>query len=254
VAAPPLVIAHRGDSAHRPENTLASFAGALEVGAALVELDVQLTADASVIVIHDPTLDRTTTGRGDVRRLTLAEVREVSAGYPDRFGNTYAGERVPRFAEALALLRGRARVLVEIKTESVTDDAEGGLEARVVEEVRRAGMVGDAAIISFDHRAVMRLQALAPEITRGQLFGRTTADEVLAHAREAGCDLVMPHKGQLTDALVGRVRAAGLKLATWVVDEPKELKQLARFGLYGVGSNRPGVLLEAIADGLLDDP
>jgi glycerophosphoryl diester phosphodiesterase len=254
LAAPPLVIAHRGDSAHRPENTLASFAGALEVGAALVELDVQLTADGHVIVIHDPTLDRTTTGRGDVRRMTLAEVRAVSAGYPDRFGSAYAGERVPTLGEALALLRDRARLLVEIKTESVTDDAEGGLEARVAEEIRRAGLSDQAALISFDHRAIVRLQALAPEITRGRLFGRTTVDEVLAHAREAGCGLVMPHKSQLTDALAERVHAAGLKLATWVVDEPEELKALARYGLYGVGSNRPGVLLDAIADGLLDGP
>ncbi len=248
----PLVIAHRGDSAHRPENTLASFAGALEVGAEIVELDVQLTADGHVVVIHDPTLDRTTTGRGDVRRLTLAEVRAVSAGYPDRFGTAYAGERVPSFAEVLGILRDRARALVEIKTESVTDDAEGGIEARVADEVRRAGMAGQVALISFDHRAVLRLQSLAPSVARGRLFGRTTADKVIADAREAGCDIVMPHKGQLADALAERVHAAGLKLATWVVDEPEELKLLARFGLYGVGSNRPGVLLDAIADGLLD--
>ena len=254
MAAPPLVIAHRGDSAHRPENTLASFVGALEVGAELVELDVQLTGDGHVIVLHDPTLDRTTTGRGDVRRMSLAEVRAVSAGYPDRFGTAYAGERVPTFAEALGLLRGRARVLVEVKTESVTDDAEGGVEARVVEEVRRAGLAGETALISFDHRAVLRLKSLAPEIARGRLFGRTTADEVLAHAREADCGLVMPHKSQLDDALAERVHAAGLKLATWVVDEPDELKRLARFGLYGVGSNRPGVLIDALADGLLDQP
>jgi glycerophosphoryl diester phosphodiesterase len=76
---------------------------------------------------------------------------------------------------------------------------------------------------------------------------------MLAAARDAACELVMPHKGQLTDALVNRVHAAGLRLATWVVDEPAELKQLARFGLYGVGSNCPGVLLEALADGLLED-
>jgi len=252
LAAPPLVIAHRGDSAHRPENTLVSFAGALEVGAVLVELDVQLTGDGHVIVLHDPTLDRTTTGRGDVRRMTLADIRAVSAGYPDRFGSAYAGERIPTFGEVLAFLRGRAKVLVEIKAESVTHDAEGGIEARVVEEVRQAGMAGEAALISFDHRAVMRLQALAPEITRGRLFGRTTADEVLTHAREAGCGLVMPHKSQIDDEMAERVHAAGLKLATWVVDEPEELKQLARFGLYGVGTNRPGVLLDAIADGLLD--
>jgi glycerophosphoryl diester phosphodiesterase len=248
---PPLVIAHRGDSAHRPENTLASFAGALEVGAEVVEMDVQLTADGHVVVLHDPTLDRTTTGRGDVRRMTLAEVRAVSAGYPDRFGSAYAGERVPTFAEVLGLLRDRARALVEIKTESVTDDADGGIEARVAEELRRAGMTGDVAVISFDHRAVMRLRSLAPAIARGRLFGRCTGDEVVAQARDAACEIVMPHKGQITDVLARRVHEAGLKLATWVVDEPRELKALARFGLYGVGSNRPGVLLEAIAEGLI---
>jgi glycerophosphoryl diester phosphodiesterase len=184
--------------------------------------------------------------------MTLAQVRAVSAGYPDRFGTAYAGERVPTFGEVLTLLHGRARALVEIKTESVTDDAEGGIEARVAEEVRRAGMAGDVALISFDHRAVVRLQSLAPTIARGRLFGRCTVEEVLAHAGEAGCEIVMPHKGQLSHALAGRVHAAGLKLATWVVDEPAELKLLSRFGLYGVGSNRPGVLLEAIAEGLLD--
>ena len=109
---PPLVIAHRGDSAHRPENTLASFAGALTTGAALVELDVQLTADGELVVIHDPLLERTTTGSGDVRRMTLAAVRAVSAGYPARFGDAWKGERVPTLAEALTLLRDRARVLI----------------------------------------------------------------------------------------------------------------------------------------------
>jgi glycerophosphoryl diester phosphodiesterase len=252
LAARPLVIAHRGDSAHRPENTLAAFAGALEVGAVLVELDVQLTADGHVIVIHDPTLDRTTSGRGDVRRKTLAEVRSASAGYPDRFGTAFAGERVPLLSEALALLRERARVLIEIKTESVTEDADGGIEAHVVDEVRRAGMADRVALISFDHRAILRLASLAPELTRGRLFGQTTVDEVLAAARDAACELVMPHKSQVNDELAGGAHGAGLKLATWVVDEPEELRQLARFGLYGVGSNRPGVLIDAIADGLLD--
>jgi glycerophosphoryl diester phosphodiesterase len=247
----PLVIAHRGDSAHRPENTLASFASALEVGVTLVELDVQLTADRAVVVIHDPTLDRTTTGRGDVRKMTLAEVRAVSAGYPDKFGSAFAGERVPTLAEALSLLRDRARVMVEIKKESVTDDVEGGIEASTLAEVRRLGMAERVAIISFDHRALLRLRDQAPEVTRGHLFGRTTPDEVLQAAEDAGCGVVMPHKSQLSDALVERVRGAGLKLATWVVDEPEELRQLARYGLYGIGTNRPGVLLDAISEGLI---
>ncbi len=251
--AAPLVIAHRGDSAHRPENTLAAFAGALEVGATLVELDVQLTGDGEVLVLHDPNLDRTTDTRGDVRRMTLAEVRAVSAGYPALFGNAWAGERVPTLAEVLALVRGRARVLIEVKGESVSDELEGGVEAHTVEVVRRMDMADRVAVISFDHRAVLHLRTLAPEITRGHLFGRTTPEEVAREAADGGCSLVMPHKSQLSDALSARVRAEGLALATWVVDEPEELKRLIRFGLYGVGSNRPGVLIDAIADGLLEE-
>jgi glycerophosphoryl diester phosphodiesterase len=249
--APPIVIAHRGDSAHSPENTLASLAAALELGVEAVEFDVQLTRDGHAVVIHDATLDRTTSGSGPVGGLTLAEVRAVSAGYPTRFGAAYAGERVPTLGEALALVQGRARALIEIKAESVSDDAAGGIEAVTVAEVRRAGMAGRVALISFDQRVVLRLRELAPEMTRGRLFGRTTAEEVLRDAAAASCELVMPHKSQLSEPFAERLRGAGLKLATWVVDEPEELLALARFGLYGVGSNCPGLLLDALADGLL---
>jgi len=248
----PLVIAHRGDSAHRPENTLASFASALEIGAGIVELDVQLTADGQIVVLHDAEVDRTTTGRGDVRRMSLEEVRTLSAGYPERFGDAWKGERVPTLAEALALVHGRARVMIEIKKESVSDDAEGGIEARTIAEVRRQGLADQVALISFEHRALLRCRAQAPEIARGHLFGRTTLEKMLRNTRDAGCGVVMPHKDQLSDAIATGVHEAGWKLATWVVDEPEELKRLARFGLYGVGSNRPGVLLQALADGLLD--
>jgi glycerophosphoryl diester phosphodiesterase len=252
LAVPPLVIAHRGDSAHRPENTLASFATALELGCSAVEMDVQLTRDGHVVVIHDSRLERTTSGHGDVRELTLAEVRAVSAGHPSRFGDAWTGERIPTLAEALALLRDRARALVEIKVESVTDDAGGGLEALTAQEIRRSGMADRVAVISFDQRAIVRLRQLAPEMTRGRMFSRTSPDELLRDAAEAGCELVLPHKSQLSDELVRRVRSAGLKLGTWIVDEPEELRELAHFDLYGVGSNRPGILLDAIADGLLD--
>jgi glycerophosphoryl diester phosphodiesterase len=248
-----LVIAHRGDSAHRPENTLVSFASALEVGAELVELDVQLTKDGHAVVLHDPALDRTTSGRGRVTELTLAEVRAVSAGYPQRFGEAYAGERVPTLAEALALLRGRARVMIEIKRDSVTDDDADGVEARTIAEVRRAGMAKDVALISFERRALRRCREQAPEMTRGHLFYREPAEEVVGGALEAGCEIVMPEKGMLSDALTEVVRAAGLRLATWVVDDLDELRALMRFGLFGVASNRPGEMLEALQDADLAD-
>lgn len=245
---PPLIIAHRGDSAHVAENTLAAFAAALEVGADLVEFDVQLTKDGHVVVIHDATVDRTTTGRGRVRDLTMAEIRALSAGYPSRFADTHRGERVPSLGEALAMLKGRARVMVEIKPESVTDDAEGGIEARAIADVRKGGMEKDVAFLSFSRRALLRCRKLAPEIVRGHLFQKAEPGEVLAGAREVASELVMPEKHMLSDELRDRAREAGLKLATWVVDDPEELRRLARFDLYGVASNRPGVMLDAIRE------
>jgi glycerophosphoryl diester phosphodiesterase len=245
---PPLIIAHRGDSAHVPENTLASFAAALEVGADLVEFDVQLTKDGAVIVIHDATVNRTTDGRGRVHDMTLPQIRALSAGYPSRFGAAHRGERVPTLGEALALLKDRARVMVEIKSDSVTDDAESGIEARVIAEVRKAGMERDVALLSFSRRALLRCRKLAPEIVRGHNFQRAEPGEVLAGAREVASELVMPEKSMLSDELRDRAREAGLKLATWVVDDPEELRRLGRFDLYGVASNCPGVMLDAIRE------
>lgn len=244
---PPLIIAHRGDSAHRPENTLAAFASALELGAALVELDVQLTSDNHVVVLHDPTVDRTTNGNGDARRMPLAELRKLSAGYPARFGDAHAGLRVPTLAEALGLLRGRGRAMIEIKKDSVGEDAAGGVEARTLAEIRRAGMEADVALLSFDRRALLRCREQAPEIARSHLFYRARIEEVVEGARAVASTLVMPEKGMLSEEFCERAREAGLKVATWVVDDPAELEALARFDLYGVASNRPGALLEALA-------
>ncbi|HEY7409412.1 MAG TPA: glycerophosphodiester phosphodiesterase family protein [Vicinamibacteria bacterium] len=244
----PLVIAHRGDSAHRPENTKVAFVSALEVGAELVEFDVQLTRDGEPVVLHDAAVDRTTDGHGRLADLTLREVRALSAGYPARFGSAYAGEKVPTLAEVLALLRGRARALIEIKAESVGADGRDGVEAITVAAVRKAGVEDGAALISFDHRALLRCRELAPEIVRGHLFLRAAVGEALALSREAGCEIVLPEKGMLSDEMRERAREAGLKLATWVVDDEAELPGLARFELYGIGTNRPGPMLEALRE------
>jgi glycerophosphoryl diester phosphodiesterase len=200
-----------------------------------------------VVVIHDPTVDRTTNGRGRVGEMSLLEIRGLSAGYPDRFGTRYSGERIPTLAEVLSFLRGRVRAMIEIKADSVTDDALGGIEARTIEEVRRQGMSDDLALISFDTRALRRCRDLAPEIVRGHLFDHGQKEAVAA-AIEVGAQVVMPEKRMLSEELRERAKAAGLKLATWVVDDPLELQGLQRFELYGFASNRPGILLEALSD------
>jgi glycerophosphoryl diester phosphodiesterase len=244
---PPLVIAHRGDSAHRPENTLASFANALSIGAEFLELDVQLSRDGEAMVIHDGSLDRTTDGRGPVGGLSLAELKRLSAGYPQRFGTAYSEEHIPTLGEVLALARGRARVMIEIKKESLTETGTT-LESRVVEVVRATAMEDAVVLISFERHALARLRELAPGIRRGHLFYRATPEEIVAGAAEVATDIVMPEKGMLSDAVIQACRAAGVKPATWVVDEPAELETLRRFDLYGIGSNRPALLLKAIRE------
>jgi glycerophosphoryl diester phosphodiesterase len=246
---PPLVIAHRGNSAHRPENTLASFASALELGADFVEFDVQLTKDGEVVVIHDPTLDRTTDATGRVGDLTLAELKKVSAGYPQRFGDRYRGERIPTLAEVLGLLRDRATAMIEIKPDSVTADAEDGIEAHTIAEIRKAGMEKQVALLSFARPALLRARRMAPEIPRGHLFYRAELADVLAGVQQTAPTVVLPEKGMLTAELRDRVRETGVKLATWVVDDPAELRALAEYDLYGIGSNRPGEMMDALREG-----
>jgi glycerophosphoryl diester phosphodiesterase len=110
------------------------------------------------------------------------------------------------------------------------------------------------AFLSFAREALLRCRRLAPEIPRGHLFYRASLPEVLEGAREAGTDLVLPEKGMLSDELSAALREAGLRLATWVVDDPAELPSLLRHGLFGVASNRPGVILEALEDWEDEEP
>lgn len=246
----PRIIAHRGDSAAHPENTLAAFAAALEVGAELVELDVQLTRDGHVVVIHDPTVERTTNGRGAVGELTLVELRALSAGYPAVFGDAFSGERVPTLAEALHFLRGRARTVIEIKRESAAGphaDADDGIEALTLAEVHRAGVQREVALVSFGTEVLLRCRRLDPQVPRGHLFHRVSADELLAAAAAVQADIVLPEKGLLDAGLCARIRAAGLHVATWLVDDPAELPALLEYDLFGIGTNHPGRLLEALS-------
>jgi len=243
------VVAHRGASDSYPENTLAAFEAALRAGSEIVELDVQLTRDRELVVIHDPTLDRTTEGSGPVGERTLREIRELSAGFPDRFGNRFRDQRVPTFREALDLMRGRAQVLVEIKPESVAGGGPDGIEARTLAAIDAAGIRREAGITSFHLGALTRCRELAPDVPRVPLFKSGTAAEMVAAARGLGAELALPFKGLLSDELLRLAREAGLGLAAWVVDDPEELRALARFELYGIGTNRPAEMLAVIRDG-----
>jgi glycerophosphoryl diester phosphodiesterase len=224
---------HRGNPDEYPENTLASFASALEIGVDVVECDVHLTADGRLAVIHDYTLDRTTDGTGPVTNHTMDELRAFDAG---------AGERIPELVEVLDLVRGRAALAIEIKLLPVLYP---GIEETVVDALRAAAMVEDCAVISFDHRAVRRVRDLEPRLVCGALLVGRPLDVAGLMAR-TGAEVYSPQWSFLDQETVAEVHAMGGVVGVWTVDDPLALAVSRAVGVDAIYSNKPREMRAAI--------
>ena len=236
----PDIIAHRGASAEAPENTLAAFRRALQIGVDGVELDTHLTADGVPVVIHDPLLERTTDGAGLVNDLDLAALRRLDAGR--RFGEGFAGERIPTLAEALEMLR-RVRVIIEIKNGPLYYPA---IASRVLTTVAEIGHPA-VTLSSFDHHVLLGVRGAAPELPTAVLYAARPIDPVrMAH--EAGAGALHPNWAYVTPDVVASAHAAGLRVETWTVDEPDHLRHILATGVDGVMTNRPERMRAILAE------
>jgi glycerophosphoryl diester phosphodiesterase len=235
----PFLIAHRGASASAPENTLAAFERALAAGAEVLECDVQRARDGTVVVMHDPRVDRTTDGRGAVGELTWRQIGALDAGYPARFGDAYTGLRVPRLEELLELARGRAAVFVEIKPEALADDG-GRVEAGVVEAARRTGTMDAVGVLSFAPRPLQRVRALAPGFPLGLVFRWWRRTRLVEEALAAGADYLVAYTPRLLarPQTVQQAHAAGLRVGAYVADSPELVGGLLALGVDGIATNR----------------
>ena len=241
----PLNIAHRGASAYAPENTLAAFRLALEMGADGFELDVMLSADGHLVVIHDDTVDRTTSGSGPVRRKTLAELRALDAGA--RFDAGFTGERIPTLQEVFDLVaENRAFVNVEIKTQSPRGD---GLEEKLVALIRRYGLEERLLVSSFNPFALWRMRRLAPDLPLALLY----AEDLRVHLRNrwfaflSHPDALNPSFRMATQEHVRWVKSRGYRLYVWTVDEESEMRRLIALGVDGIITNKPDLLQQVLA-------
>jgi len=236
------LVAHRGNAREYPENTLPAFRSALELGARYLELDVQLSADAVPVVIHDATLARTTGRRGRVRDLTAAELAGVEAAEPRRFGDAHRGTTLPRLTDALRLLDGRPDVtlFVEIKRESLVDAGLDRTVAAVVDAC--APWRRQCVAISFDLEAVVRARALGAAAI-GWVLGRP--DE---RSRRRAED-VRP------DFLFVDVRRIGRRTTLWPgrwrwvvyeVDDPAVAHRLATLGVEFIETMAVAPMLRAL--------
>jgi glycerophosphoryl diester phosphodiesterase len=246
-----LIVAHRGASAEQPENTLAAFERAIEVGAPAIEFDVRITADEHAIVMHDPSVDRTTNGEGLVRDLSLAQVRALRITGAD--GDTHG---VPTLLDALALLSGRAAVDVEIKNIPGEPDFEPDRE-RAVEALHAAldevGFVGPVIVSSFNPVSIATSRRLRPEVPTGLLteFG-VDAEAALTFAAAEGHPWVLPFSGKVREAgprFPAVVHEAGLLLGTWLTDDPAGAVALFLSGVDAVATNDPRRVVAACNGG-----
>jgi glycerophosphoryl diester phosphodiesterase len=226
----PLVIAHRGASGTRPENTLAAFRRAEELGAAMVELDVQLTRDGHVVVIHDLLLDRTTDGAGCVGDRSLQELRALDAGR--WFAPAFAGERIPLLADVLDAVS--LAVNVELKAPVAE-----GLEARALAVVEEADAMERVVFSSFDPRALDRLRALSSAATIGVLWEADPIPMALRVAERVGARALHVRKDTATVETISQARAAGLETRVWTVNAREEFDLLASRGADAVFTDFP---------------
>lgn len=236
----PRVFGHRGAMGYAPENTVASFERAIALGVDAIEIDVHLTADGEVVVIHDPQLDRTTDGDGLVGQKRLAELKALDAGAS--FSPEYAGQRIPTLGEVLQLVRGRCVLDVEIKGGPWPYD---GIEGKVVTLIREHEMTDQTIVISFDHPTVARVRALAPEIATGTLWSCRPVDPV-AVASAAGANAILPFWAYCDAETVEQAHAAGLSVHPWATSEPAIIERLIALGVDSICSNHPDRVIDAI--------
>jgi glycerophosphoryl diester phosphodiesterase len=245
----PLVVAHRGTSAEEPENTLRAFESAVELGADAVEFDVRMTADGHAVVMHDPAVDRTTDGHGLVRELTLTELKRLRVR-----SSSGRQEEIPTLGETLSLLSGRVAVDVEIKNIPGEPDHDPDREDLVDATLRAlddGGFDGAVLISSFNPSSIAHARATSPEVPTGLLAVQAMPlADAMRLTVEGGHGWLLPAAATLLaggEGVVAAAHGAGLRLGTWIVDDPEVAARLSAWGLDAIATNDPRAIVPAVA-------
>lgn len=228
------VFAHRGASGYAPENTLEAFVIAMEQGADGIELDVQLTKDGEVVVIHDETIDRVSDHSGFVKDYTLAELKQFD------FKNhmeAYTNAKIPTLKEVLELVRpGKMEVNIELKTSVIWYS---GIEEKVLEIVKETGMEERVIYSSFNHYSIQKILELNPSAQTAYLFMDVMLD-VEKYAKETGVSALHPPFFQLKMAdFMKKYMDSGLKMRIWTVNDEADMKYFMENNVEAIITNYP---------------
>jgi glycerophosphoryl diester phosphodiesterase len=248
---PPQVAAHRGGALLWPENSLLAFRSAVALGVELLETDVHLTADGRPVILHDPTLDRTTTGTGPVHAARAPDLASLHLRARD---GRVTDERIPDLGAVLDLVRSsRVDLLLEIKV-----DSDGrrypGIEAAVIAAVKASDLLERTVVMAFEPETLARVRELESSARTLLLVGRGRTqrdrvgpEDVVARARALGA-LAIGLNHRLVDAAsIDAARRAGLRIAAWTVNEPEDVHRMRALGVDILITDRPDLARQLLA-------
>jgi len=224
------VTGHRGAAGLEPENTLRSIRKAIELGVDRVEIDIRVTKDGYLVVIHDEKVDRTTNGHGYVKDLTFNELRRLDAG---------KGERIPTLEEVLGLTKGKVTLQVELKAREATEPT--------VRLIERNDAEREVIITSFMHELLRRVHDLNPTLRTGALFFDAQGD-ICQRALDVHSEAIHVYYRNVDSKLIEDAHREGLKVAVWNPDELEDMKKMISLGVDVIGTNRPDILLNLLKE------
>jgi glycerophosphoryl diester phosphodiesterase len=237
----PLVIAHRGAPMYAPENTIAAFELAVELGADAIELDTMLTVDGTPVVIHDQSLERTTNGSGSVSSKTVAEIKLLDAG--SIFDVRFAEEKIPTLEEVFSAVGKKVLINVELKNYASPFDRLPGI---VVDLVREAGLSDRVILSSFNPIALIKAQRAYKKIRRAALIGG--GPKIVRGIIEEFTDYfaLHPEVSLVNQGVVDKHHAAGHKVNAWTVNEESVMTKLLSMGVDGLITDKPDIAKKVI--------
>ena len=237
---PVMVIAHRGFSGAASENTLAAFQKGIEIGSDMIELDIHLCKDGEVVVIHDETLERTTTGQGRVVDYTLKELKKFDAG--SWFGPQFSRERIPTLGEVLELAKGRVPVNIEIKNPTHGQYSITELTNQALREVKEAGMIHQVIFSSFNPVSLEWIKKKEPQVWVALLYDKPwSALSDVTGGEEYG--VLNLRNSHLTKEKIAKIHKERMKVNVYTVNSQEEMEQFIRWGVDGIITNHPDQLM-----------
>ncbi len=229
------IIAHRGASGHAPENTLAAFQKGIDLGANMLELDIHMSKDGELVVMHDPTLERTTNGTGYIKNYTVRELKQFDAS--KRFEN-YQGERIPILQEVFDLAQKRATFAIEIKNCPILYP---DIEKKLVRLIERNDLVDNALVIAFYHPSLKEIKRLNPDIKTGVLYSGGLL-EPWAVAETVGASALHPKYEYIVADMVAEAQKREYLVHPWTINSAPELERWVQYGVDGIASDFPDSL------------